>query len=115
MGKYDPIWYSLPYAGATTFQEMYGPIPVLPLTGDEMEVNPVLPKLWRKKKRIGTYQIQHKPDKKYLCKFCYSKDYYTAKCINSHVSSVITEYEKEASNYLHGLQVVEFLNEVSLW
>ena len=53
LGKYDPMWYSLPYSGATTFQKMNGPIPVLPVTGDEMEANPVFPKLWRKKKVQG--------------------------------------------------------------
>ena len=40
MSTYDPMWYFVPYH-VTTLQKLYGPIPVLPTTSDQMETKPV--------------------------------------------------------------------------
>ena len=48
MSTDNPMWYSLPYY-VTTLQKMYGPIPVLPTTSDQMEAMPVFPEQCHRK------------------------------------------------------------------
>ena len=97
---------------------MYGPVPVLPTTSDQMEAKPVIPqqchrKCGARKKNRYILDLSHGAQK-YLCKLCGSKGHYTSKCNNPLVSSVIAEYEKRASKYLHELKVIKVVHEGTL-
>ena len=48
---------------------------------------------------------------KYLCRLQGSKGHYASNCRKPQVSSIITEYEKQTSKYLLGLQVVKHLHD----
>ena len=117
MSTDDPMWYSFPYY-ITTLQKMYGPVPVQPTTSDQMEAKPVIPQQFhrkcgaRKKNRYisDLQQSAHK----YPSKLCDSKGHFASKCNNPLVSSVIAEYEKRASKYLHELKVIKVVHEGTL-
>ena len=116
MSTHDPMWYSLPYR-VTTLQKVYGPIPVLPTT-DRMDATLVFPERHhrkrgaRKKSRYKSDSTKGAP--KYNCRLCGEKCHYASNCGKPQVSSVIMEYEKGASKYLHGLHVVKVVNDGSL-
>ena len=63
-------------------------------------------------RRAGIHQIWHK-EYKHLspCELCGNNGQYVLQCKNLRLSSVITEYEKGTSKYLHGLQVVKVLDD----
>ena len=49
MSNDDPMWYTLLYH-VTFLQKMYGPIPVLCTTSDQMEAKPVFPEQCHRKR-----------------------------------------------------------------
>ena len=112
MSNDDPMWYSLPYH-VTILQKMYGPIPVLPTTSDQMEAKPVFPERChrkrgeRKKNRYTSDLTQGAQN--YSCKLCGDEGHYASKCSKPQVSYVINEYESFVSKYLHGLHGVKVL------
>ena len=96
---------------------MYGPIPVLPTTSDQMEAKPVFPERChrkrgaRKKNRYTSDLTQGAQN--YSCKLCGDEGHYASKCSKPQVSYVIKEYERGISKYLHGLHAVKVLQKKS--
>ena len=99
MSTDDPMWYSFSYH-VTTLQKMYGPVPVVSTTSDQMEAKPVFPEQCHRKQgamKKNRYILDSSHGaQKYPCKLCGSKGHYASKCNNPLVSSVIMEYEKGA-------------------
>ena len=112
MSNDDPMWYSLPYH-VTILQKMYGPIPVLPTTSDQMEAMPVFPEQCHRKcgarKRNKYTSELTQGAQNYLCKLCGDEGHYASKCSKPQVLYVINEYESCISKYLHGLHGVKVL------